>query len=115
MSEIRRGVSQANFNESQSGILMFQILVVSIALGVIYSSWYVFGGALIGLLICLSIPAIASLLCITLAAGVGYMTYSVLRFFEASDGATYVVTGLIGLAALGANLAGAEYMQDISE
>jgi hypothetical protein len=94
---------------------MLEIMAVSIALGVIYSSWYVFGGELIGLLICLAIPPISALLCFALAVGMGYMAYSIMRFFEASDGATCVVTGLIGLAALGANIAGAEFMQDISE
>ena len=50
-SEVRKGVSNAHFNEEQSSIFIIEVFVISIVAGLYYSSWWVFGGVLLGLII----------------------------------------------------------------
>ena len=57
----RKGFTQAQFNDSASSLLMGEIVVISALLGWANSSWYVFGGLFIGLIILFFIPGIIGL------------------------------------------------------
>ena len=52
----RKGVTQAKFNEDASNVIYAEILIISGIMGFSFSSWYVLGSMLIGLIICLNIP-----------------------------------------------------------
>lgn len=51
----RAGILQAENYSSFSGVIFLEILVLSLALGIYYVSWWVFGGMLFGLTVSLYI------------------------------------------------------------
>ena len=55
-TSVRKGVTDAKFNEEAFGFLFCEIVTLSIAAGVATSSWWCFGGVLLGLLIVIAIP-----------------------------------------------------------
>lgn len=111
-NSVRKGVTNASFNEEQSGILMGEVLIISICLGLYTQSWWIFGIALIGLLVSLYIPYIAIPLIIALSLGWGVIGYGIGSLFS-STGAS-VVLGIIGvLSGLGCHFAALEWVKDI--
>jgi hypothetical protein len=115
MSQIRRGVTQASYNESMSGFFMLQVFCIAVALGIYYESWWVFGGTLLGLIFGVSTSAfIGAILAIGLGIGWGYVTYHIMDTFGAGSDATWVVTILVTLGTMGANFAGVEWTQDVA-
>ena len=48
IGNVRKGVTQASFNEETSFVFFAKILLLSSALGYSFGNWYVFGGLLIG-------------------------------------------------------------------
>ena len=69
----RKGFTQAQFNDSASSLLMGEIVVISALLGWANSSWYVFGGLFIGLIILFFIPVINIILTIIFSVAWGYI------------------------------------------
>ena len=91
-SEVRKGVSNAHFNEEQSSIFIVEVFVISIVAGLYYSSWWVFGGVLLGLIIAVFIKILSVPLMLAFS----------------------IVLAIIGfLAGLGCHLAAFEWVRDI--
>ena len=44
IGNVRKGVTQASFNEETSFVFFAEILLLSSALGYSFGNWYVFGG-----------------------------------------------------------------------
>jgi hypothetical protein len=53
---VRKGNTQARFNEKISNVFFGEIGVISIIFGLGFESWYVFGGVLFGLIVVFMIP-----------------------------------------------------------
>ncbi len=47
---VRKGVTNAKFNEEQSNILFIEIGILSILIGLMSTSWWAFGGSFLGLI-----------------------------------------------------------------
>ena len=58
MSDVRKGTTQAKFNDDASSFVIFEVLFLSIIFGVIFESWWLFGGMFLGLLFGLFIPGL---------------------------------------------------------
>lgn len=113
--DIRKGVTQAEFNEDSSTILLGEIVIISILAGAFTHSWWGFGICLFGLLACMFFKKTAFYLAIILSlcwAGVG--VYIGLDWFKNTGAA--VVLAIIGLVAgLGVHFSALEYIEDLNE
>ena len=111
-SEVRKGVSNAHFNEEQSSIFIIEVFVISIVAGLYYSSWWVFGGVLLGLIIAVFIKILSVPLTLAFSACWGYIGYMIGSYFESRSAS--IVLAIIGfLAGLGCHLAACEWVRDI--
>ena len=109
---VRKGMTNARFNEKNSGILFGEIAIVAIIAGFMYHSWWVFGGVLLGLIIGIIIPGVAIFVAIGFSIAWGFIGYTIGSMFsnEAS-----IVLAIIGfLAGLGLHLSGIEWAQDVA-
>ena len=104
--EHRAAVTQADFNKSMWGIFSFQVLIIAIYAGLHNSSWPVFLGVFLGLLMISTIPLIGKIFGVALAVGVGVVGLNI---------GSEVVGILFFLISLGANLSASDYMNDISK
>ena len=113
-NDVRASITQAKFNESNSGCLFGQVFVVAIGLGVASGSWWVFGTALVGLIIALFIKRLAALICVAFALGWGYIGYVIgIEFIESNEAG--IVIGILSfLVGLGTNLSGVQWSQDLT-
>jgi hypothetical protein len=66
---VRKGVTQARFNENVVNFLFGEILIISALFGFGFGSWYVFGGVLFGLMIVFMIPKLNVLVSILFSIG----------------------------------------------
>ena len=109
---VRKGVSQANFNQQFIGLVYFEIFAIAALVGWYQTSWYYFGGALIGLLILLMIPYVNLLLALAFALGWGGAGYLVGKFI--SQDASYVIGVILFLSGLGVHMAAIEWTKDVA-
>ena len=112
--DVRRGIVNANLNESGSNFLMFEIIIVSIALGLFYQSWFIGTGSFILMIIFLMNKTLKWFLIIILSiccAVLGYKIGLLMESFGASI--TFCLIGFF--LSLGANIAGLEYIKDIEK
>lgn len=109
---VRKGVTNARFNEKNSGIFFVEIAIVAIIAGYAYKSWWVFGGVLLGLIIGLVIPGVAIFVAIGFSIAWGFIGYAIGSWFS---GQAAIVLAIIGfLAGLGLHLSAIEWAQDIA-
>lgn len=112
--DVRKGMTQSNFNEKNSNILFGEIFIIAIVVGIAMQSWWWFGGIFLGLITMLFIKPLAIVLMILLSACWGLIGYTIGAFFN-STGAM-IILGLIGfLAGLGAHMSGLQWARDIAE
>lgn len=112
IGNIRKGITQAHFNEQTSGVIMIEIFIISGLLAWHFKSWFVFGGVLLGLVGAFYIPVINIILACILSAGWGYIGYSLGHFI--SQNAAWVIGALALLAGIGAHLAVIEWARDLT-
>ena len=113
ISNIRKGVTQAHFNESLVNLVVGELAIVAVATGINFESWYIGGGTLLGLLAGLYIPVLNVVLALALSAGWGAIGYVIGTLF--STDASYVICGLAFLCGLGAHLGAIEWAKDVSD
>jgi hypothetical protein len=112
-NEVRKGITQARFNEDASNMLFGEIFLVSIVCGFYWSSWWVFGLISIGLVISLMIKPLAIILAILLSIGWAIIGYGIGVFFDSSSGS--IVLAILGLlAGLGAHISALTWVEDIN-
>ena len=128
----RKGITQAKFNENASNIIFGEIVILSGVVGYYYSDWYIFGGMLVGLIICLYIPIInifvgfflsilwaligAAITCYFKDINLQYSSDSLEllgRLF--STPATQVIGGICFLSGLGLHLGTIEWTRDLTD
>ena len=112
--DVRKGITNARFNEKNSGILFTEISIVSIAIGFSTSSWILFGVSLLGLILILQIKTLALILCIIFSIMWAVIGYYVGEMISGTNAA--IVLAIIGLlAGLGANISALEWVKDIGK
>lgn len=112
--DVRKGVTNAKFNEEQSNVLMIEIMIISIGFGLFTQSWWGFGGILIALMMSMHIPFIAIPLMVVLSVGWGIIGYGIGSLFG-STGASVVMGGIAFLAGIGTHMAALEWVKDIGD
>ena len=113
VSNVRKGITQARFNENQSNILYKEILLISIVVGCYYQNWLVFGGVLTCLILVMFIPVLNLLLAIVLSLIWALIGFGIGSFF--SDNASYVLTFLGLISGIGCHLSAIEWSRDLSD
>jgi hypothetical protein len=112
--DIRKGITNARYNEKSSKILYAEITFIAIIMGMEKQSWWWFGGIFFGLSIALSIRTLAVIIILLLSAGWGTFGYSIGSLFE-SSGANFVLGALGFFCGLGIHLSALEWTEDITK
>ena len=95
IGNVRKGVTQASFNEEASFVFFAEILLLSSALGYSFGNWYVFGGLLIGLGIAFMIPILNKILALIFALSWGIIGAIIVKFFQSLESIKDVSIDLI--------------------
>lgn len=111
--QVRKGVSQAEFNSSVAGWVYLEIILASILIGGVMKSWIIFGVLLIGMITMMAFRKSALLLCILFTL---YWTYmSSFLFFDLFGLSAAIVMGLITAMIVGGiHMAAIEWTEDMS-
>lgn len=113
--DVRKGMTQAKFNEEAGTLLYVQVVIISIGAGLLTGSWFVFLFALIGLIAALLNKKTAVLCVIAFSIGWGVIGWNIGSFFFGSAGASIVLSIIGFVAGLGSNFAGMEHAHDIAD
>ena len=111
--DVRRGITQARYNEEQANTFYKEVFILSIIAGVFLQSWFVFLGALIFLFIGIHVPILGTMIIwgLSLAWGVGGYAFGSIFNEEAS-----IVLGILAfLAGLATHYSAKEYSADLSD
>lgn len=111
--DVRKGITQANYNESAIGFLAFEEFIITAAAGVITMSWWIFGSSLLAFLVISWIRPLRNVLyfILTLAWGaVGWW----LGTLTGSIGASAVFSILALLITGGLHIGASEWMGDLN-
>ena len=137
VGSVRKGITQAKFNEDASTIIHGEILILSVIFGVIFSSWYVFGAMLLGMIICLFIPIINILMGVCFSVLWALISAVIASYFQDinlddvtviwdiftvigistifSTPASQIVGSLFFLSGLGLHLGAIEWTRDLTD
>jgi hypothetical protein len=137
VGSVRKGITQAKFNEDASSIIHGEILILSVIFGVIFSSWYVFGAMLLGMIICLFIPIINILMGVCFSVLWALISAAIASYFQDvnlddvtviwdiftvigistifSTPASQIVGSLFFLSGLGLHLGAIEWTRDLTD
>lgn len=113
-SATRRGMTNAKFNEEQSGFLFGEVFFIAFFSGLYCQSWIVFGLVFLGLLIMLFIKPLANVLILIFSAAIGVLGFLLGTLFD-SIGASITLAVLAFLFSWGCNLAAIQWVRDIGE
>jgi len=128
----RKGVSQAKFNEDASNFIFGEITILSVVIGLYFSSWYIFGIILIGLIISMFVPVIRFFTGIIISIFSAVISAVVICFLQDIDipdpynfltflnsvfdnPASKVVGGIIFIISLGLHFATLEWTRDVTD
>jgi hypothetical protein len=134
----RKGVTQARFNDDASNFVFAEIGILSGVVGYHYGDWYIFGGMLVGLIICLYIPIINIFMGLGLSVLWGLIGAAITCFFQDiniqnptdifeftdiyeylvvlfSTPASQIIGGILFLSSLGMHLATIEWTRDVAD
>ena len=128
----RKGVTQAKFNEEASNFIFGEIFILSGIVGFYYSNWYIFGGMIIGLIVCMFIPVINILMGIVLSTVWALIGATVVCFLQDIDipdpsnflgflgsvltnSASQVIAGIVFLCSLGLHFHAIEWIRDVTD
>ena len=110
--DVRKGATQAEFNDTASTFLFGEIFIVSVGLGIAFTSWFVFGLALLGLIILVNFKSAAIYVC-----GLFSICWGALIFVigDAIGGlGAGIVLGIIALiVSVGLHIGAMEYVEDM--
>lgn len=112
--DVRKGVSQAEVTESGSMIFLGEIILASIVIGMILSSWAVFGGSLLLFLVLTFIRKTRVILMISFTICWPILIWIIINDFGGTL-ATKVIFAILGFViATGVHLAAFEWTEDLS-
>lgn len=110
-NEIRQGVNEAKDSESGANWLFGEIFIISIVLGIYYSSWWIFGGTILGSIVALRIKPLRIVILVLLSLACGLVGWLIGQWFD-SFAACVVLSILFTLAAGGAHLWANQWLED---
>ena len=110
---VRKGMTNAVFNKEMSGVLGTEITIVAVAIGIYTESWWWFGGVFLGLIVLAVLPTLGTILCYVFGIAWGVLAYWLVNYIFEDTSAAWVIGIIIGIAGIGANLAGKQYYNDI--
>jgi hypothetical protein len=111
--DVRRGITQAKYNEEQATTFYKEVFILSIVAGVFLQSWFVFLGALIFLFVGIHIPILGTMIIWGLSIGWGVGGYALGSIF--SDDASIVLGIMAFIAGLATHYSAKEYSADLSD
>ncbi|MDT9719185.1 hypothetical protein QVE09_09750 [Paenibacillus sp. ClWae2A] len=111
--EVRKGVNEAKESESGANWLFFEIFILSIVFGIYYTSWWVFGGVILGTMIGLMIKPLRIVILVLLSLACGFVGWIIGHWFDSTP-ASVVLAILFALAAGGAHLWANQWLEDNS-
>ena len=82
---VRKGMTQAKFNEENVDIVYGEIVILSIIVGLYFQSWYVGGGVLFGLIIGLVLPYVSVILALIFSIFWSLLAAGIASFFSGLD------------------------------
>lgn len=91
--EVRKGMTQSNFNAQYAGLVPWEILIMSIAAGIYFTSWWVFLLVLVLLLLGIQMPVIGELLMLVVSVPIGAI-FGFIGLMISGWGAFIVIGGL---------------------
>ncbi|WP_150284188.1 hypothetical protein [Rummeliibacillus sp. TYF-LIM-RU47] len=92
--DIRQSIQDAKTNEMGVGFVGVEMFIISVALGIIFSSWWIFGIVLIGSFILFNIEYTAKILLLILTLAWGVIAYKIGHVFGISAA---IVLGALAL------------------
>lgn len=110
--DVRKGVTQAVFNEQHASIFTTEIAIIAIILGVLTSSWIVFGIMIIGPIFALRTPILAKIMMIVFALAWGAIGFGIGYAID-STGAMIVLSIFGLLAGFGTHMSAFQHFNDI--
>lgn len=108
----RAGITQAQFNDDASSLVIFEILLIAVAFGIGMQSWWWGGGIFLGGMIVMVTPILNILFCFAMTAAWGVVGFQIGKAIG-QDGANYVIAIIAGLISLGAHLGAIEWAKDM--
>ena len=111
--DVRRGITQAKFNEEQADTFYKEVFILSIVAGVFLQSWFVFLGSLIFLFVGIHVPVLGTMIMWGLSIGWGIGGYALGSVFN--EEASIVLGILAFMAGLGTHYSAKEYSADLSD
>ena len=111
--DVRAGNSQSRYNDSAINFFIFELLVLSIAVGIGKSSWYWGGGTLLGGMIIIYIPIVNIFFSLLMTYVWGVIGYQIGEAIG-QEGANWMIAIIAALISLGAHLGAMEWVQDIN-
>ena len=108
----RAGMTQAQFNDAASSLVIFEILLIAVAFGVGMQSWWWGGGIFLGGMIVMVTPVLNILFCLAMTAAWAVAGFHIGEAIG-QEGANYVIAIIAGLISLGAHLGAIEWTEDM--
>lgn len=111
--QVRKGVTNAEFNEDNSNIMFAEFAIIAVIIGLLTRSWWWGGGSFLSMIIALFIKPLAIVLVVVLSlcwAAVGY----VIGAMFSSTGAMVVLSIIGFLAGIGVHWSALEWAEDIT-
>jgi len=111
-SNVRKGITNAKFNEENSRILFGEIAILSILIGGLSSSWWVFGAVFLGLIAALYVQKLAVILMVAFSLVWGLIGFVIGSMFD-STAASIVLSVLAFLIGFGIHMSALQWAQDV--
>lgn len=111
-NNIRKGINEAKESSDGASWLFFEIFIISVFSGIYFSSWWVFGGLFIGLIILMRFKPIRYALFVILSIGCGGVGWIIGHWFG-SLGASVTLSVIALLASGGAHLYANKWLNDV--
>lgn len=109
---VRRGMTNAKFNDEMSDVLAYEVTAVALGIGYLTKSWWWGGGTFLALLVLAMIPSTGTILCYIFGIAWGAIGYFLGEWLFGND-AAWVIGIIAALCGIGANLAGRQHFEDI--
>jgi hypothetical protein len=91
---ITKGIIEADRYGSGAGLAFFEISIISFALGYMYSSWWLFGGSLLGLLVLMRFKKVRAILLIVFVAAWVFIAWKIGQVIFNNLGASVVLSAI---------------------
>ena len=112
-TQIRKGITQAKFNESFSNVLAIEFAIISLIIGLKMHSWLWGGATFIALNVAILFKPFAIILIILLSSIWAFIGYIIGSLIGSDD--AIIFSSILGfIMGLGAHLASLEWIKDVS-